>query len=821
MNGADMKKYFSPLLKSLSLIIIISFFSTNFIYGQEQKQEVKKSKIKSYAEVITKEAKSSNGVFTVHFVDGKWFYEIPKNEIGRLFLWVSQIKKVQSKLGYGGVAYNNQVVRWDKRNDQILLRQIQYAVVSDEEKAVYNAVDASTFPPILMSFDVQAYGQDSSSVIDVTEFLTAEKTEFVPKKNYNARRLDPKRTFIEKITAYPENVEADVVLTFDVDVVPTDNTLGTVSVMMHYSMVHLPKEPMMPRLSDSRVGFFSISQEDYGYDSHRTEIRTYITRWRLDKKDPSLKLSEPIKPIVFYIDRSVPEKWKPYFKQAVEDWQVAFEQAGFKNAIIARYAPTIEEDPNWNTEDATVSSISWLPSTIENAYGPHVHDPRTGEILEADIKIYHNVMNLLTTWYFSQVAPLDPRAQRIPLPDDLMGELLRYVVAHEVGHSLGFPHNGRASSVFPVDSLRSKSFTEKYGNEASIMDYGRFNYVAQPGDNVRLYPMISIYDKFATEWGYSPIPEAKTPDEERPFLEKIVRRQDTNPFLQFSNFSQYDPSAQTEDMGDDGILATELGLKNIYRIMDFIIPAGTTKEGDDYSMLNLLYERVLQQRARELGHVAMIIGGVNKIDKHIGQSGAVYSLVPYERQKKAMNLLLQEGFKFNPILVKRELLDLIQPFGNVDRITNDQISLIKNLLIDARIQRMSDAESKAYKGEKIYSVSEFIGDLTNGIFGELNDKSVSIDPYRRKIQRALIEELGNKINPEKPALQTPVTTGRPTQAPVQQATQFTDLPPVARGKLIELKNKLTVSAAKSKDDITKYHLQDLAAAIDVILKKDK
>lgn len=818
-----MKISLSNFLRIIFSFLVSSIIFINAAFAQEQKDkpDTKKPKIKSYAEVITKEAKTSKGVFNVHFVDGKWYYEIPKNEIGRLFLWVSQIKKVQSKLGYGGVAYNNQVVRWDKRNDQILLRQIQYAIVADEEKAIYNAVDASSFPPILMAFDIQAYGQDSSAVIDVTEFLTAEKTEFVPKKNFNAKRLDPKRSFIEKITSYKENVEADVVLTFDVDNVPTDNTLGTVSVMMHYSMVHLPEKPMMPRLADSRVGFFSITQEDYGYDSHRTEMRTYITRWRLEKKDPSADLSEPVKPIVFYIDRSVPEKWKPYFKQAVEDWQVAFEQAGFKNAIIAKYAPTAEEDPNWNTEDATISSISWLPSTIENAYGPHVHDPRTGEILEADIKIYHNVMNLLTTWYFSQVAPLDPRAQRVPLPDDLMGELLRYVVAHEVGHSLGFPHNGRASSVFPVDSLRSKSFTEKYGNEASIMDYGRFNYVAQPGDNVRLIPMISIYDKFATEWGYTPIPQAKTPDEERPFLEKIVRRQDTNPFLQFSNFSQYDPSAQTEDMGDDGIKATELGLKNIYRIMDFIIPAGTTKEGDDYSMLSHLYDRVLQQRARELGHVAMIIGGVNRIDKHIGQPGAVYNLVPYERQKKAMNLLLEEGFKFNPTLVKRELLDLIQPFGNVDKITNDQITLLKNLLNDSRIQRMADAESKAYKGEKIYTVSEFIGDLTNGIFSELNEKSIVVDPYRRKIQRALVNELGKKINPEKPVQQTPVTTGRPTQVPAQQTPEFTDLPPVARGKLSELKSKLTASLLKSKDDITRYHLQDLVSAIDEILNKKK
>jgi hypothetical protein len=816
-----MKTYFPQFHKVVLLALIFSIAVTDINFSQDQKPEAKKPKIKSYSEVITKDAKTSSGVFTVHNVDGKWFYEIPEIEIGRLFLWVSQIKKNQAKLGYGGVAYNNQIVRWDKRNDQILLRQIQHTIVADEEKAVYNAVDASTFPPILMTFDIQAYGQDSSAVIEVTEFLTAEKTEFVPKKMFNAKRLDPKRTFIDKITAYPENIEADVVLTFDVDVVPTNNTLGTVSIMMHYSMVHLPKEPMMPRLADSRVGFFSITQEDYGYESHRTEMRTYITKWRLEKKDPSAAISEPVKPITFYIDRSVPEKWKPYFKQGVEDWLVAFEQAGFKNAIIAKYAPSVEEDPSWNTEDATVSSISWLPSTIENAFGPHIHDPRTGEILEADIKIYHNVMNLLTTWYFSQVAPLDPRAQRIPLPDGLMGELLRYVVAHEVGHSLGFPHNGRASSVFPVDSLRSKSFTEKYGNEASIMDYGRFNYVAQPGDNARLIPIISIYDKFATEWGYTPFPEAKTPDEERPFLEKIVRRQDTNPFLHFSNFSQYDPSAQTEDLGDDGIKATELGLKNIYRIMDFIISAGTTKEGDDYSMLSHLYDRVLQQRTRKIGHVAMIIGGVNRVTKHIGQPGAVFKLVPYERQKKAMSLLLEEGFKVNPLLVKRELLDLIQPFGNVDKLTTDQITLVKSLLNDARIQRMSDAESKAYKGEKIYTVSEFLSDLTNGLFAELNTKSITVDPYRRKLQRAFVEELGNKINPEKPVQQTPITTGRPVQIAVQQPARFTDLPPVARGKLSELKNKLTASVLKSKDDITKYHIQDLASLIDEILKKNK
>ena len=818
-----MKNFLSSSLKvCLVLIISISFLSGSaYGQGQKEKPDAKKSKIKSYEEVITKDAKSKSGVFTIHYVDGKWYYEIPQPELGRLFLWVSQIKKNQTKLGYGGVSYDNQVVRWERKNDQILLQQIQYALVADEHKAVYNAVDASTFPPILMAFDITAFGKDSSIVIDVTDFFTADKPEFAPKKTFKAKRLDSKRSYIDKITPYKENVEADVVLTFEADEVPNDRNLGTISVMMHYSMVHLPEKPMMPRVADSRVGFFQISQEDYGYDSHRAEIRNYITKWRLEKKDPNAEVSEPVKPIVIYVDRSVPEKWKHYVKEGIEAWQGAFEKAGFKNAIIAKYAPTVEEDPDWNTEDATVSSVSWLPSTIENAYGPHVHDPRTGEILEADIKIFHNVMNLVTTWYFCQVAPLDPRAQKLPLPDELMGEILRYVVSHEVGHSLGFPHNGRASSVFPVDSLRSKSFTEKYGNEASIMDYGRFNYVAQPGDDVRLMPKISVYDEFAVEWGYKPFPQAKTSDEEKPFLNKIARRQDTNPFLEFSNFSNYDPSSQTEDMGSDGIEATKLGLKNIERVMDLLIPATTTQEGDDYSMLNLSYDRTVQQQYRELGHVAMIIGGVVKTEKHVGQEGPVFTPVSFERQKEAMKLLQEQGFTTPQKLVNREVLDLIEPSGNVDQITQSQIRLIKSLLDDEKIQRMVDTESKLNKGEKTYTVNDMMSDLTEGLFSELTSKNIVIDPYRRKLQRAFIDELNAKINPKPEEASTTPAPQRNPRAAAAPKIEFTDLPPIARGKLTELKKKISGSLPKVKDKVTKYHLADLVAVIDNVLSPGK
>src|SRR5688500_11736562 len=410
---------------------------------------------KPYDKVITKDAKSDPGIFTVHTVKDKTYYEIPKNELGTEFLWVSQIARTTLGVGYGGQAAGNRVVKWERKNNRVLLRNISYEVVADPTLPVARAVQAANNDTIIMIFPIEGFGKDDSCVIDVGKLFTTEVTEFSARTRLRARGFDASRSFIEKVKAFPTNIEAEVTQTYTSPPDPTPTGGGgppqpppnpfaqgmragtNATVVMHYSMVKLPEKPMMPRLFDQRVGYFSIRKYDYGIDEQRAAERRYITRWRLEKKDPSAAISEPVKSIVSYVDPATPAKWIPWIKKGIADWQPAFEAAGFKNAIIAREAPSKSEDPYWDPEDARYSVIRYLPSTIENASGPHVNDPRTGEILESDIQYYHNVMNLLRSWSFIQIGPLNAGFKKLPLSDDLMGRLVQYVVAHEVGHTLG------------------------------------------------------------------------------------------------------------------------------------------------------------------------------------------------------------------------------------------------------------------------------------------------------------------------------------------------------------------------------------------------
>jgi len=738
--------------------------------GQERPgRPEQQPEIKPYDRVITKEAKSDEGIFTIHTVKEKVYYEIPKSELMKEFLWVSQIARTTLGVGYGGQAAGNRVVKWERKGNRILLRNVSYDVVADPKLPVSRAVQAANNDTIIMAFNIEALGKDDSAVIDVTKLFTNEVTEFSARTRLRARGFDASRSFIEKTKSFPTNIEVEVSQTYTSppDMTPAGGGGGpqpqpvpnpfaqgmragtNATVVMHYSMVKLPEKPMMPRLFDERVGYFTIRKIDYGIDEQRAPQRTYITRWRLEKKDPNAEISEPVKPIVYYVDPATPTKWVPWIKKGIEDWQPAFEAAGFKNAIIAKEAPSKAEDPYWDPEDARYSVIRYLPSTIENASGPHVSDPRTGEILESDIQYYHNVMNLQRDWYFLQVGPLDARAKKLPLPDDLMGRLVEYVIAHEVGHTLGFQHNMKASATYPADKVRDPQWLKTMSHTPTLMDYSRFNYVAQPEDNIppeSLIPVIGPYDKWATMWGYKPIPAAKTPDDEKKTLDEWAREQDTKPWLRFSTADSRgsDPGENTEAVGDaDAVASTALGIKNLKRVADMLLPA-TSHPGEPYDDLEELYGRMLGQWAIELNHVTGIVGGFNSQQKHAGQEGVRFTIVPKERQVAAVRFLNENAFATPSWAIKPEILRRIEPSGAIARVNVAQERILNSLLSNARFDRL--VEQEAIDGMAAYRPADFMADVRRGIWSELEGGPVRIDVYRRNLQNSYIDLLSAKLN---------------------------------------------------------------------------
>ena len=782
-----------------------------------------KDDLKPYSEVVTEGMETDEGLFDIHQEAEKLLYEIPNDLLDKELLVVSRISKTAENIGYGGMKANTQVVRWQRNGNKIYLRRVSYENIADESLPIYQAVRNSNFEPIIKSFDVLALNKDTSGVvIDATSLFTDDIPSIGLQKfrrdNFKVRRLDKTRTFVSSAKSYPQNIEVKHVLTYEAAEPPSNSSTGAISLEMNQSMIMLPEDLMEPRLCDERVGFFSVRLTDYGRDAQQAEERCFITRWRLEPKDPEAfargELVEPIKPIVYYIDPATPMKWRPYLKQGVDDWNAAFEEAGFKNAIMAKDPPTPEEDPEFSPEDIRYSVIRYFSSPIQNAFGPHVHDPRTGEILESDIGWYHNVMRLLRNWFFIQTAAVNPDAQSTEFKDEVMGRLIRFVSAHEVGHTIGYPHNWGSSVAYPVDSLRSKTFTDEMGTAPSIMDYARFNYIAQPGDGItNLMPDIGIYDKWVTKWGYTPLPQASSPDEAQKILnEWVVERAGDPMYFYGRQGPSIDPRSQREDIGDDAVKASNYGVSNLKVILDNLVE-WTSEDAKNYDELEELYGQLAIQWNRYIGHVANNVGGWYENFKTADQDGLVYEMVEESKQREAMEWLDEQVFQTPDWLLHENVLRRIEGAGAMDRLRRYQVGAVNTLLNPQRLARMMEAEAM---NEDTYTCSELFTDLRTSIWGELQDRS-AIDPFRRNLQRGYLERLEILMTEEAPPTPSFFASFGFVNVDVSQS----DIRAYVRGELETIMRDTNRALDRGiSDNMTRLHLRDIAVRIEEILNND-
>lgn len=804
---------------------------------------------KPYKTVITDKAITRRGLFKTHKVDDKYYFEIGDSLLNREILVVSRISRAGAEIreagGYAGDQIGSSVIRFEKGpTNRIFMRKISYRTYSpDSTQSMYQAVQRSNIQAIAAAFNVAAYSPDTKgSVIDVTDYINGDNDVFFfsspnAKSRFRLGSLLTDRSYIESIRSFSNNVEISTVKTYTLTAAASPfgraatpvvsggaAGSGSETVELNTSLLVLPKVPMQGRFFDPRIGYFTTGYTDFDINPQGVREIQLIARWRLEPKPQDMarykrgELVEPKKQIVYYIDPATPKKWQPYLIAGVNDWQKAFEKAGFKNAIVAKIAPTAKQDSTWSLDDASHSVIVYKPSETENASGPHISDPRSGEILETHINWFHNVQKLVHDWYMIQTAAIDPRARKIVFSDELMGDLIRFVSSHEVGHTLGLRHNFGSSSTVPTEMLRNKAFVEANGHTPSIMDYARFNYVAQPEDNIKsagVYPRIGDYDKWAIEWGYRLMPEYKSPAAEVSALNKITVNRLKDRRLFFGTESNPDDAhSQSEDLGDNAMKSSTYGIKNLQRII-VKLPEWTSEKNEGYDNLENMYNQLTSQFTRYMGHVSKNIGGIYENPKTVEQTGVVYTYEPAASQKEAMLFLDQQLFTTPTWLLNKDILSDIgqSPVQVIYRLQN---GVLNRIVTNHNLYKMISAEAAI--GSSAYKITDFYADMQNMVFKELKSNQ-AIDVYRRNLQKLYVAKLIDMVKPT-----TATTTilaqaggrGQGNTAPDPEK-EDTDVLSVTKAQLRSIDALIKTAMPGTTDSLSNYHLMDLSERIELAL----
>ena len=755
-----MKKTFTGFLVLAALLPFTGLHAANIVCSADTVPTMDccvdttvNSKDDPYLKIVKEGGSVREGLFAVRHIKDDWYLEVPDSLLGRMMLAVTRFTSVPQEFKMvTGEEVNRSAVYFEQYGEKtIFLREYVQSQYAKPEDRIAISLKQSTIDPIVWKFDVIGRNPETNAqLINVTKWLMGENkvTNFSSwdRTLVGIGSLQTDRTFIDTIKTYPINVEIASLRTYSMNSgrIPTSKT-GSATLSLNTSLVLLPQDPMQPRYADERVGYFNSKITEFS-DNETANHEAIIMRYRLEPKDPAAykagKLVEPKKQIVFYIDPATPKKWAKYLKLGIEDWQKAFEEAGFKNAIVAKDWP--ENDSTMSIDDARFSVLRYLPSETENAYGPRIVDPRSGEIIEAHICWYHNVMNLVKKWYMVQCGPLDKRAQKMEFSDELMGQLIRFVSSHEVGHSLGLRHNMIASQATPVEKLRDKAWVEKYGHTASIMDYARFNYVAQPEDNISekgLFPRINDYDKWAIKWGYQYRPEFKDPAKEKKVLRAEVTKMLTgNRRLWWcgDEGKGTDPRSQSEDLGDNQMRANDYGLKNLQRVMAHI-EEWTAQPDGQYDDLDFIHRAVRAQYQRYVNHVQKYL-----FSKYVNNvpGEKPHDIVPRELQREAIDWLARNVLEAPLWLYPKNVVGKLG-VDYADEIRNRQQTIIAMMLSPNAIMNL---QSSQYASEKAYSVDEYFNDIFDAVWKPLSDKDEENNSFRRLQQRSYVDFLGMAIN---------------------------------------------------------------------------